>query len=253
LQSNQFLSLMVSLCFDIGNTQTKLAVFKNNEIIHYRTLEANNLLAVEQIIDEFQVNAAIISSVSESPELLIKNLKSKIDTLILLTDKTKLPIENCYETKDTLGKDRLAAVVGANYLYPGTDLLVIDAGTAITYDLINKNGQYLGGNISLGIQIRFKALNYYTNRLPLLDATPESYIFGKNTTDAIRAGVQNGIIFEVDGTIDHFKLHYPGLKVLFTGGDAKFFDTKVKNTIFVLSNLVMIGLNRILTHNVETL
>ena len=103
--------------------------------------------------------------------------------------------------------------------------------------------------LSPGIQMRFKALNYFTSRLPLLEATSDSFDYGKNTTEAIHAGVQNGMIFEVDGNINHFKEQYPGLKVLFTGGDAKFFDNKLKNTIFVVSNLVMIGLNRILAYN----
>jgi type III pantothenate kinase len=244
---------MVSLCFDIGNTLIKLAVFKGNEMINFRTIDYNGLQGIAQTIDEFKVEAAIISSVSEEPSDLIEEIKSRVDKLIILGTSTKLPIENCYETKETLGKDRLAAVVGANYLYPETDLLIIDAGTAITYDFINQSGQYLGGNISPGIQMRYKALNHFTSRLPLVEMTYQPQNFGKNTIDAIRAGVQNGIVFEVDGTIDYFKQLHPGLRVLFTGGDAKFFDNKLKNVIFVLSNLVMVGLNRILVYNAQNL
>jgi type III pantothenate kinase len=244
---------MVSLCFDIGNTLTKLAVFRNNEIIHFCTKNTEDLPTVNQIIEEYRVDAAIVSSVSKVPELLTNMLQNRITKLLMLTDKTRLPIENCYETKETLGKDRLAAVVGANYMFPGNDLLVIDAGTAITYDLINRNSQYLGGNISPGIQMRFKALNHFTSRLPLLEATRESYDYGKNTTEAICAGVQNGIVFEADGTINHFKEQYPGINVLLTGGDAKFFENRLKNVIFVVSNLVMIGLNRILAYNAQNL
>jgi len=243
---------MVSLCFDIGNTLLKLAVFKDNVLINFRTIDYNGFKVISQIIDEIKVEAVIISSVSEVPVGLLETLNT-IGTIILLDSTTKLPVENCYETPDTLGKDRLAAAVGANYLFPGTDLLIIDAGTAITYDLMNQNGQYLGGNISPGINMRYKALNHFTKKLPLVVMTNEFESFGKNTTDAIRSGVQNGIIFEVDGAIDHFSLLYPGLKVLFTGGDAKFFDNKLKNVIFVLSNLVMIGLNRILVYNVQNL
>lgn len=244
---------MTSLCFDIGNTFIKLAVFKGDEMVNFRSIDLKGLQIVSQIIDEVTINSAIISSVSEVPLQLTEILKSKIDNLILLDSSTKLPIENDYETKETLGKDRLAAVVGANYLYPGTDLLIIDAGTAITYDFINQNGQYLGGNISPGIQMRYKALNHFTNKLPLVEMTHEPQNFGRNTTGAVRAGVQNGIVFEVDGTIDYFKQLYPGIRVLFTGGDAKFFDNKLKNVIFVYSNLVMIGLNRILVYNAQNL
>ena len=241
---------MVSICFDIGNTQTKFAIFNNHQINHFGTIDIKNFSLIDQTIKENNVEAAIVSSVAEVPDTLLNFLSQKL-FVINLTAETKLPIENCYETKETLGKDRLAAVVGANFLYPGTDLLIIDAGTAITYDLIVQTGRYLGGNISPGIQMRFKALNHFTSRLPLVEKAHDNVLYGKNTTEAIRAGVQNGIIFEVDGTIDHFRQLYPGLKVLFTGGDAKFFDNKLKNVIFVLSNLVMTGLNRILVYNAQ--
>lgn len=243
---------MTSICFDIGNTLAKFAIFKNNEIVNFQTLGKDNFSVITNVIDEFAVTQAIVSSVSDLPGALIKTLESKINNVIELTAKTKLPIVNDYETPETLGKDRLAAVVGANYLYPGSNVLVIDAGTAITYDLIDKDAHYLGGNISLGIATRFKALNHFTDRLPLLDVTPKFPMYGRNTADAIRAGVLNGIVFEVDGTIDAFKQLYPDLKVLFTGGDAKFFDNKVKNAIFVHSNLVMTGLYRILTYHAES-
>jgi type III pantothenate kinase len=244
---------MASICFDIGNTFIKIAMFKGNEMVSFRSIEHHNLQTISQIVDEVSVEAAIISSVSEIPSGLEALLKNKTGHLILLDFSTKLPIENCYETKETLGKDRLAAVIGANYLYPGTDILIIDAGTAITYDFINEHGQYLGGNISPGIQMRYKSLHQFTNRLPLIEMTQDMQTFGRNTTEAIRAGVQNGIVFEADGTIDYFKQLYPGLRVLFTGGDAKFFDNKLKNVIFVVSNLVMVGLNRILAYNVQNL
>lgn len=219
--------------------------------MHFQTLDKGNFSIIESVIDEFNVSQAIVSSVSEPTHNLIMMLGKKVKTVLELTDKTRLPIVNDYETKETLGKDRLAAAVGANYLYPDTNVLVIDAGTAITYDLINKNAHYLGGNISLGIATRFKALHHFTNRLPLLEVKPQFPLYGRNTADAILAGVLNGIIFEVDGTIDAFRQQYPALKVLFTGGDAKFFDNKVKNVIFVHTNIVMTGLYRILTYNAE--
>jgi pantothenate kinase, type III len=242
---------MVSLCFDVGNTLIKLAVFNNNGIIHFQTVSRDSLSAINQIIEEYAVESSIIASVSEIPQGLESALQQRLGQCLILSHTTRLPIENCYETKETLGKDRLAAVVGANHLHPGSDVLVIDAGTAITYDLITKNNQYLGGNISPGLQMRFKALNHFTNKLPLLEPDKHSVSYGRNTTEAIKAGVQNGMIFEIDGTIDSFNEQYPGLKVLFTGGDAKFFENKLKNTIFVVSNLVMIGLNRILAYNLQ--
>jgi type III pantothenate kinase len=239
---------MTSLCIDKGNTLTKLAIFRNEELIDSRILTAEEHPFITRIIGDYGVEAAILSSVSSLPGSLTEPLM-ELKTFIILDHTTPLPIENLYETRETLGKDRLAAVVGAHYLYPGEDLLVIDAGTAVTYDVINRQGQYLGGNISPGLQTRFKALNHFTSRLPLLEPLSGIPSLGKNTPGAMRAGVQLGMAFEVDGFIDFFRHSYPDLKVLFTGGDAKYFDSNLKNVIFVVSNLVMIGLNRIILHN----
>jgi type III pantothenate kinase len=242
---------MVSLCFDIGNTVIKAAVFDNNRELLFRTIDQGEFSVVPGIIEKNHVQAAIISSVSVIPEELTKILITHLRHVIVLSHNTKVPIENCYETRETLGKDRLAAVAGANYLYPDSDLLVIDAGTAITYDIVNRGGQYLGGNIAPGIRMRFKALHHFTSKLPLVDVEDNFPLYGTNTHDAILSGVLQGIICEVDGTIDRFRQLYPNLKVLFTGGNAKFFDGKLKNVIFVVENLVMIGLHRILEYNAQ--
>lgn len=242
---------MISLCIDIGNTHTKVAVFSDSEITDFRILEGNNYDQIINLLAVKQVEVAILSSVSIVPENLVSILKSNLKWFGILDHSMPIPIENLYETKETLGKDRLAAVIGANYLYPKYDVLVIDAGTAITYDVINMKGQYLGGNISPGILMRFNALHSFTSRLPQLKMSLNFPLFGKNTREAITSGVQQGILLEVDGTINLFRQSFPDLKVLFTGGDAKFFDNKLKNAIFVVSNLVMIGLNRILLYNVK--
>ena len=242
---------MVTLCIDNGNTLTKLAIFKNNELIGFRIIDANNMQVVSRLIKEMDVEAAILASVSVVPVSLTEIIDKEIGKVILLDHETLLPIENFYQTKETLGKDRLAAVVGGNYLYPETNLMIVDAGTAITYDIINNQNQYLGGNISPGLQMRFKALNYFTNKLPLLDPVDTILHFGRNTNEAVLVGVQNGLLFEVEKSIEQYKNLFPGLKILLTGGDTKFFENKLKNTIFVVSNLVMIGLNRILNYNLE--
>lgn len=242
---------MANFCIDIGNTLTKVAMFQNMQMTDFRVIERNNEVSIPDLLDIQHSDSAIISSVSVLPAELITSLQSKLNKVIVLDHNTPLPIENLYETRETLGKDRLAAVAGAHYLYPHDDLLVIDAGTAITYDLINRQGQYLGGNIAPGITMRYNALHHFTGKLPLLGPVAQAPAFGKNTTDAITAGVQQGILLEVDGTILHFKQYFPDLKVLFTGGDTKYFVNKLKNAIFVVSNLVMIGLNRILINNVK--
>jgi len=140
-------------------------------------------------------------------------------------------------------------VVGAHNLFPDSNILVIDAGTAITYDLLTAEGTYLGGNISPGIEMRFKALNQFTGKLPKIEKADQNILFGKTTEQAIRAGVQNGVVYEIEGTINSFKDFYKNLKVIITGGDAEFFEKKLKNSFFVSPNLTNLGLNRILEYN----
>jgi type III pantothenate kinase len=165
-----------------------------------------------------------------------------------LTHETPLPIKNLYATPQTLGCDRLAAVVGAAHLYPNQNLLVIDAGTAITYELLSAKGEYLGGNISPGISLRFKALHHYTGKLPLCERADSYAPVGTDTQSAIAAGVLNGVLYEVQANVEQFSLKIPNLIAILTGGDADFFANRLKKPIFVVCDLVLIGLNRILEH-----
>ena len=132
------------------------------------------------------------------------------------------------------------------------NILIIDAGTAITYDILTAEGKYLGGNISPGLEMRFKALNQFTGKLPKIEKVEFNKLYGQTTEQAIIAGVQNGFVFEVDSTITSFKEFYNNLKVIITGGDAEFFDKKLKNSFFVHFNLISLGLNRVLQHNGES-
>jgi type III pantothenate kinase len=201
--------------------------------------------------DHPQLSKAILSSVKPGNEDLIGFLTEQFEFFMELDENTELPIENLYETPETLGKDRLAAAVGANELFPEQNLLVIDAGTAITFDLVSEKNQFIGGNISPGLEMRFKALNHFTGKLPLLSFSDEFDFIGKNTNDAIRAGVQNGMLYEIDRTIDIFNRNYQNLQIIMTGGDSNFFDKKLNYSIFVHFNLTLIGLNRILEHNAK--
>jgi len=182
---------------------------------------------------------------------LIGFLTQEFEFFIELDHHTDLPIENVYESPETLGKDRLAAAVGANELFPDQNILVIDAGTAITFDLVSERNQFVGGNISPGLEMRFKALNHFTGKLPWVRPSDEFEFIGKNTTDAIRAGVQNGMIYEIGQTIERFNRNYQNLQIIMTGGDSNFFDKKLNYSIFVHFNLTLIGLNRILEHNAK--
>ena len=145
--------------------------------------------------------------------------------------------------------DRIAGIVGAYSVFPGENVLVIDAGTAITYDLLNRKGDYLGGNISPGLNMRYKALHFYTGKLPLLQSAEDPPFIGEDTNSAIHAGVQNGLVMEMQAYINRLEEEYKNIKIILTGGDANFFDRKLKNPIFVFSNLLSIGLNFILNYN----
>ena len=169
--------------------------------------------------------------------------------VIRLTHETPVPIKNLYKTPETLGADRLAAVIGANAIRPNRDLLIIDAGTCITFDFIDKHGQYHGGNISPGMEMRLKALHAFTAKLPEVTADGETPTYGDSTETAIRAGVYHGIAFEIEGYIRQLQKNYPQLLVFLTGGDRFSFDTNLKSSIFADSFLVLKGLNRILAYN----
>lgn len=240
----------MNLTIDIGNTRNKFAVFNKNEIVEVIIDDNVSVSTIQNLLIKYpQIENAILSAVKNIDSSILSFLNTHLHYFIELNELSKLPIENCYKTKDTLGKDRLAAVIGANNIFPNRNVLVIDMGTAITFDLINKNKQYEGGTISPGLEMRFKALNHFTNKLPLLQKNENDLTIADNTKDAIISGVQNGISFEVDGYINALKNKYDDLKIILTGGDAIFFDKKVKNSIFVNLNLNYIGLNQILEHN----
>ena len=167
-----------------------------------------------------------------------------------LTADTPVPIQNLYKTPETLGKDRLAAIVGAYSLFPDRDVLVFDAGTALTIDFIDKDGNYHGGNISPGLNMRFRALNDYTQKIFLQSQTDDYKLLGDTTASAVVSGVQNGMVFEVKYYIDHFVKKFPDLVIIFTGGDKNFLENKIERFIFAEPNLVFIGLDKILKFNI---
>jgi type III pantothenate kinase len=241
----------MNLCIDQGNSSTKVGIFSQNKLINSLTYEQFGKSELSAILAKFRIGYCIISSVISDNSELVGVLKSKIPFLIELTHETKVPIKNSYLTPETLGRDRLAAVVGAAFLKPETDILVIDAGTAITYDFIDSNQNYTGGNIAPGLMLRLRALHEFTQKLPKVDPKTESPLLGNTTETAILSGSLYGIVFEIDGYIDTLKIKYPQLSTFLTGGSTFYFDTKLKNAIFAERNLVLIGLNRILLSNVQ--
>jgi len=236
-----------NLVIDVGNTLTKLAVFSGNNLLEVQKVGSVHLAHIQQFVNSFGIKNAIISSVAGMPVDCQKYLSNNVN-LVHFSSTMSLPIKNCYRTPETLGSDRVAAAVAANLLYPNSNVLVVDSGTALTYEVITIKAEYLGGAISPGIAMRFKALNSYTSKLPLLNITNTYPFIGSSTVDSIWSGVLNGVVNEVDAYIDSLKIDYPQLEIVFTGGDAFFFDKKLKNSIFVHPNLVLIGLNRILNY-----
>lgn len=243
---------MLSLIIDAGNTYIKVKCFDNDKIVDagqfLNELEAQNFIS--SLNSANKIGHCIVSDVRDLTQSFTGFLQVNFNT-IFFSHKLKLPIILKYRTPETLGKDRIAAVCGAKVLFPGRNVLIIDAGTAITYDILTADNLYLGGNISPGLQIRFKALNTFTGKLPLVHINKEKQnLFGETTEEAITCGVLNGMIYEIDGFINDFKTRYSDLLIVFTGGDCFFFEKLLKNRIFAEPNLMAIGLNKILELNV---
>jgi len=242
----------MNLIIDIGNTATKYSVYsEEKEILGLRMPDADIDVIKELRYNYPTIKHAILSATGEVPEAFESYVQNHIPYYLRFNQQTPIPFKSHYKTQHTLGLDRIAAVAGALKLYTKKDVLIIDAGTAITYDFVDAEENYLGGNISPGLAIRFKALHDYTHKLPLLEPVDLTSLTGTTTEEAIQNGVINGIVHEIEGTIEQFRLNYKNLTVLLTGGDAQFFDNKLKKTIFVVQNLVSTGLNTILNYNVE--
>lgn len=245
--------VIMNLAIDIGNTRTKLGLFDQDELVHFEIWERWTKDQLASWSTNFFIENVILSTVrGEAPEGVEYDLQERYPYLRLETD-TPLPFRNAYRTPQTLGKDRLAAVAGAFHLYPGRHCLVIDAGTCITYDVLDAGGTYRGGNIAPGLRMRLQAMHAFTARLPLVEPEDTPYWLGDSTETALRNGAQWGAALEMEGVIDRFRAEKGGINVILTGGDTDFLVKKLKSEIFVHHHLVLCGLNKILTYNVERL
>ncbi|SFE19365.1 type III pantothenate kinase [Thermophagus xiamenensis] len=238
----------MNLAIDQGNSSIKLGFFDKSKLIATYKLIFPDKKMLNELCQLHAPHKVILSSVTNNTQPLEEFFSLKNIPFVKLNSTTSLPFNHRYSTPETLGLDRVAAIAGAITLYPATNLLVIDAGTAITFDLV-VNNTFIGGNISPGLQMRFNALHQQTQKLPLINKGPSPF-WGTSTLEAIRSGVQYGIAMEIDGYIHQASQKYPGLKTIMTGGDADFFVTYTKNIIFVNPNLVLYGLNRILEYDV---
>src|SRR5450759_4307263 len=238
----------MNLIVDIGNTSTKLAVYEGRVKLSVSRINELSCEELEKELSGFKIKRAIVSSVKELPPFISDLFFSNIPFVHVLSHKSRLPFKIEYETPETLGTDRIAAVAGAYNLYPGAEILVIDAGTAITFDFLLAD-IYKGGNISPGIIMRFKALNKFTGRLPLVSPS-DNYTFpARNTTDAIRAGVITGVTYEINEYIRTFEKKHNDFKIILTGGDSGYLKDKINYQRSYKPDIVIDGLNYILEYN----
>jgi type III pantothenate kinase len=240
----------MNLIVDIGNTSIKTAVYNGQQLISLFREKGFSSHRLKKNLLTHHIDKAIISSVKEIPEQLLNQLSPDIPLIHILTYKSLLPFNIEYDTPQTLGADRIAAVAGAFNRFPFSEVLVIDAGTAITYDFLSGD-IYKGGNISPGLMIRFRALNRYTGRLPLI-SPPYTYSFpGKNTIDAIAAGVITGLSYEINEYIRTFKKQHVECNIILSGGDSEFLLNKINYEVIYMPDIVTDGLNYILNYNAK--
>ncbi len=238
----------MNLVIDFGNTRVKAALFNGSTLVEAKAYKSLKDLEADKTFYS-KASKCIIGSVVNT-DMQIASVVNHINTTIFFGSDTKVPLKNLYKSAATLGSDRLAAAVGAYSLYPQKNVLVIDAGTCLKFNFTNGNGEYFGGAISPGLQMRFKALQHFTDKLPLVPFNENfNKLIGETTEESILSGVLNGILQETDGIINEYKKLYPDLTIVVTGGDIDFFAKHLKNRIFAHPHLVLLGLNEILIYN----
>jgi type III pantothenate kinase len=238
----------VNLVIDYGNSSAKVGIFEREKLVDKHVFSSSE--GLKRFLEKIPAENAIVSSVRDEAAVVaswIMHAKKKF----ILNQTLPLPIKNHYATPATLGVDRLAGVCGAKHLFPNENCLVIDAGTCITFDFIDIKGNYLGGGISPGLSMRFQAVNTFTAKLPLVHPVDSPKLIGDSTETCIQSGVINGILQEMEGIIEQYKKKFMPLRIILCGGDTVFFENNLKASIFASPELVLSGLNSILTHNVS--
>ena len=239
----------MNLVIDVGNSRVKVALFKEGSIFWQDSFEKQKIVFfLKKISQENKISQVIISSVATISEDDFARI-AQLFPLKKLSYETKIPFQNNYGTPTTLGVDRIALMAGAAYNYPNQNILVIDAGSCITFDFMNENGIYKGGSISPGIEMRYKLLHKFTANLPLLKPESDVGLIGDSTINSIHSGVVNGVLAEINGIIERYKLEYGKLTPILTGGDTYFLAKRLKNGIFANPNYLLEGLNSIMRYN----
>lgn len=243
---------LINLVVDSGNTRIKFGVFESHNWIKSISSSHNDWrTCIQDLINEYHPSHCIVSSVRNADELFMTVLHENFITLLRLNHQTPIPIGLTYDTPETLGSDRLADSVGAWVLGNKQNCLVVDFGTCITYNLVIDN-HFMGGAISPGINMRYRALNTFTDGLPLVNFDDKFEVVGKNTFGSIRSGVQTAILCEVDGMLQKICSENSISNVYITGGDRAFFEKGLKTPTFAHPWLTLFGLNEILLHNIAS-
>jgi len=239
----------MNLVIDVGNTRVKVALFEEDMIFFDEVFLKEDIVnELKKIQKKYNIDKAIISSVASISKKGLEKLQ-QLFSLIQLDSNTKTPFKNNYATPKTLGVDRIALVSAAVKKFPKKNVLVIDAGTCITYDFVNNKSEYFGGAISPGIKMRYQSLHTFTANLPLLKPDYPKNLIGNSTENSIHSGVVNGVLCEIDGAIDQYKLKNENLTIVLTGGDTYFLSERLKSSIFANPNFLLEGLNEILIYN----
>ena len=242
----------MNLIIDIGNTHTKVAVFDRNNLSSKTVVPTPELLVTIETILTKQpsVTKAILCSVVRLEATLLEAIKVLIP-LLVMDHRINYPFENLYRSPETLGLDRLALVAAAAHQFPQKNTLIIDAGSCITYDILGQGKYYHGGAISPGLNMRYKALNHFTSKLPYLSPKLPETTVGHDSCQSIHVGVNGGIIHEIKGVISSYQHDFQDLTVILTGGDIDFLLKQLKISIFANSNFLLEGLNFLLEYNTE--
>jgi type III pantothenate kinase len=232
---------MSTLCLDFGNTRLKAALFKEHQLLQTFTLADHPVEQLQAIIEQHRPEASILSSVINHPAEMEAVLQ-KHTRFHKLSHLSKLPFTIPVGKPETVGTDRLAIAAAAVHLFPNQHILVIALGTCITYNFINKDHQLVGGSISPGMEMRFRAMHEYTAKLPLVKGDWNVPLIGYDTVSNMQSGVILGMSKEINGMIDAYKERFSNFNAVLTGGNLPFFESHLKNEIFADPELIFKGL-----------
>ena len=240
---------MKNICIDIGNTQSKIGIFEDSELIDTILVDSITEDLLDTLFNKYHIKNSIVSNVNESSSKITEILKSKTN-YINFDNFTKIPFLNLYKTPETLGLDRIALVAAATNLETPNNVLVVSLGTCVTFEFLNRKLEYLGGAISPGLLMRLKAMNEFTAKLPLLDLDEPTDFNGSSTNECMQSGAFYGITGEINVRLSLYENKFGKTDLVLSGGDCFLFEKHLKNALFAHPYLTLFGLNKIINYNV---